>query len=294
MTIGRLAPTPSGRLHLGNITAFAAAWLSVRAVRGELLLRIEDVDVTRSRPAFEADVRRDLIWLGLGWDRETRRQSERDYLPVLDTLAEHTYHCTCTRKQIRESGGTYRGTCRDAGHDTGSVRLRLPPGEVVLHDRVWGERHIDPTGFGDPVLRRRDEVFAYNLAVVADDIADGVTEVVRGADLLDFTAVQIHLWRMLGAEPPTWMHSPLVLGMDGRKLSKSHRSTEIAELRHHGWTPRHIWRTVLPWLGIEGPDSLERALDQFDPHAIPRRRIELLEDPPARPRLTSGRSPRPR
>jgi glutamyl/glutaminyl-tRNA synthetase len=284
---GRLAPTPSGRLHLGNATAFTAAWLSARAAGVPLLLRVEDVDTTRARADVEADLRRDLAWLGLHWDRETTRQSERDYTPWAERLADHTYRCTCTRKQLKAAGG--RCACRTASHDEGALRLRLASDDLVFVDRVWGERHVDPAVFGDPVLQRKDGVWAYNLAVVADDIADGVTEVVRGADLLDFTAVQLVLWRLLGGTPPTWLHSPMVVGVDGRKLSKSHASTELGALREAGWTPRDVLRTVLPWLGLDDCDTLHDAVARFDPDTVPRTQIALTEDPP-----TSGRSRRPR
>jgi glutamyl/glutaminyl-tRNA synthetase len=262
--VGRLAPTPSGQLHLGNALAFGAAWLSVRQQGGRLLLRVEDVDRGRARAEVEADQKEDLRWLGLDWDEETPPQRDRDYGPWLERLRDHVYRCTCTRRQVREAGGVYPGTCRDAGHAGGAARFRLPAGEVRFVDRRFGPRAVDPTAFGDPVLQRRDGVFAYNLAVVVDDLCDGVTEVVRGADLLDFTAVQIHLWRALGATPPTWLHSPLVLGPDGHKLSKSHGSTEVRALRAAGWTAADVWRVVLPWLGLDALDHVHDAVGHFE------------------------------
>jgi glutamyl/glutaminyl-tRNA synthetase len=263
--VGRLAPTPSGRLHLGNALAFGAAWLSARAAGGRILLRIEDVDLGRARPALEASIRADLAWLGLDWDEEVRPQRERNYEPWLDLLREHTYFCTCTRATLANTSGRYLGTCRDAGHTEGAIRLRLPEGTVRLLDRRWGPRDVDPATFGDPVLRRRDLVFTYPLAVVADDLADGVTEVVRGADLLDYSGVQIRLWQALGATPPTYLHTPMLLGRDGRKLSKSHTSTEVASLRAAGLTPREIWRRLLPLFGIDGVDCLAHGIDAFRP-----------------------------
>ncbi|MCB9688885.1 MAG: tRNA glutamyl-Q(34) synthetase GluQRS [Alphaproteobacteria bacterium] len=265
---GRLAPTPSGRLHLGNVTAFGCAWLSARSSGGRLLLRIEDVDSGRARADVEASILEDLRWLGLHWDERTAPQRDRDYEPWLTRLADRTYRCTCTRAELAGLGA-YPGRCRDAGHTEGAVRFRLPDGEVDVVDRARGHRRVDPATFGDPVLRRRDGVFAYNLAVVVDDLVDGVTEVVRGADLLDYTAVQVRLWEALGATPPTWLHAPLILGPDGRKLSKSHGSAEIGAWREAGRTARDVWRLVLPWLGIEGTDDLEEAALRFDPRAIP-------------------------
>ena len=261
--VGRLAPTPSGRLHLGNVCAFAAAWLSVRAAQGRLLLRIEDVDTTRSVPGRADEIRRDLNWLGLHWDAETTPQSERDYSPVLRALSPHLYACTCTRSQ--RAGQPYPGTCREAGHAEGALRFRLPPGNVGFHDRRLGGLDVDPNVFGDPVLRRRDGVFAYNLAVVADDLADGVTEVVRGGDLLEFTSVQIRLWEAMGARPPTWLHTPQIIGADGRKLSKSHDALAISSLRTRGFTAQEIWDVVLPWFGYPEGTALADAVSSFDP-----------------------------
>lgn len=262
---GRLAPTPSGRLHLGNVLAFVAAWLSVRQRGGTLLLRMEDVDTTRSRASLADGLRRDLDWLGLHWDREVAPQSGRDYGAVLRRLAPHTYRCTCTRKQIRAAGGVYPGTCRDRGLTQGAVRLRLPPGPVAFEDRRWGPRTVDPTAFGDPVLVRKDGLASYNLAVVSDDIDDGVTEVVRGADLLDYTAVQIRLYQALGAPPPTWLHTPMLVGPDGRKLGKSHGSLAIGTLREQGVEAASILAVCMPWLGLPPTADLGTAAEAFDP-----------------------------
>lgn len=279
--VGRLAPTPSGRLHLGNTLAFGAAWLSARSAGGRLLLRIEDVDRDRARIDVEDAIRADLDWLGLHWDEETPPQRKREYGPFLERLAPHTYRCRCSRQQVQfDFGGVYPGTCRDAGHVEGAVRFRLPPGEVDVVDRRRGHRRVDPAAFGDPVLRRRDGVYTYNLAVVADDLVDGVTEVVRGADLLDFTSVQIHLWRAFGATPPTFLHAPLLVGPDGRKLAKSHGSTEIGALRASGWTARDVWRRVLPWLGLEGPEHLHDAVAAFAAERVPLGPFGV-EEPPA-------------
>ncbi|TVQ89607.1 MAG: tRNA glutamyl-Q(34) synthetase GluQRS [Deltaproteobacteria bacterium] len=266
--VGRLAPTPSGHLHLGNVLAFGAAWLSVRQAGGRLLLRVEDVDIQRASREIEDGQKRDLEWLGITWDREVRRQSERDYTPTLHALHEHTYRCVCTRRQIREAGGIYPGTCRDVGHARGSTRFRLPKGAITFEDRRLGPRRVPLMSLGDPVLRRRDGVFAYPLAVVADDLADGVTEVVRGADLVDVTAAQLAIWRALGARPPSYLHSPLVLGPDGKKLSKSHGSAHVGHWRSRGAEPEQVWRTVLPWLGLPH-DHLDQAIRDFDPTAGP-------------------------
>ena len=173
-----------------------------------------------------------------------------------------TYFCACSRRTIREGGGEHPLSCRAAGSTSGAVRFVLPPGEVTFEDRVHGTITVDPLTFGDPVLRRKDDVFTYNLAVVADDIADGVTEVVRGGDLLEYTSVQVRLWEALGARPPTWLHAPLVLGPDGRKLSKSHQSESLAALRDAGASARDIRQKLLEWLG-QDPDVYEHP-ERFD------------------------------
>ncbi len=254
--VGRLAPTPSGDLHLGNATAFAAAWLSVRQAHGRLLLRFEDVDRARARPEVEARQRDDLRWLRLEWDAEVPPQRERDYAPWLARLAHRTYRCRCTRQDLARLGhapdGGCPGGCRGANHAAGAVRFRLDPGEAVTRDRARGVVRGDPARLGDPVLQRADGCATYTLAVVADDLVDGVSEVVRGADLVDFALVQAQVWRAFGATPPTWLHAPLVLGPDGRKLSKSHHSREIRALRAAGWTPDDVWRCIAPWLGLAG------------------------------------------
>lgn len=268
--VGRLAPTPSGHLHLGNVCAFGAAWLSARQSGGRLLLRIEDVDTGRARPDVEDGIRRDLEWLGLTWDAETPRQSSRSYEAVLARLAPQVFRCACTRAQVGSQGGRCVGSCRARGLTRGAVRFVVPPGPVTVHDRRWGERQVDPGSFGDPVLVRRDGLVAYNLAVVADDIADGVTEVVRGSDLLDFTGVQVRLYEALGQPPPTWLHAPLVLGGDGRKLSKSHGAAHVGAMRAAGAAAPHVWRLVLPWLGLAGHDTLDAAVVDWRPDGGPR------------------------
>lgn len=273
LTTGRLAPTPSGLLHLGNVCAFAGAWLSARAAGGRLLLRIEDVDRGRSRAEVEQTLRDDLAWLGLTWDAETPRQAARDYGPALARLSSRLYRCQCTRAMrdlpTPDDAGC-AGGCADRGYTEGAIRFRLQPGLVSFADRRWGPQQADPARFGDPILVRRDGLVSYNLAVVADDIADGVNDVVRGSDLLAYAAVQLQLWEALGAPPPRWLHTPLVLGADGKKLSKSHGSAHVGAMRGAGAAPADVWRVVLPWLGIEGATSLAAALPLWDPDAGPR------------------------
>lgn len=284
--VGRLAPTPSGHLHLGNLTAFFAAWLSVRHAGGRLLLRVEDLDGARADSEVATGQRDDLRWLGLGWDEETAPQSSRRYDEALRTLAAHTYRCTCTRAQLREHSGPC--PCRDAGHTEGAVRLRLPDEVVRFTDLRFGRQAVTLPPLGDPVLARRDGVVGYTLAVVVDDGRDGVTDVVRGADLLEHTAVQIHLRDLLKLPQPRWTHAPLILGPDGRKLSKSHGSLEIRALRAAGWSPAHVRAVVLPWLGLHPSLPPDEAAARWDPAAGPRGPITVEAA------LSTGAAPPPR
>ena len=277
MIVGRLAPTPSGRLHLGNVCAAGAAWLSVRQGGGRLRLRIEDVDAGRARRDIAEAIRADLAWLGLTCDDETPPQSQRDYAPALARLAPHTYRCACTRAASREAGGACIAGCRTRGLLEGAVRFALPRGIETIVDRARGRTDVDLATLPDPVLQRRDGCCTYTLAVVADDIADGVTEVARGADLADQSAVQAVLWRALGADPPAWLHAPLILGGDGKKLSKSHHAAAVGDLRELGWSAADVWRVVLPWLGLTPPAGatdglaiLHHAISAFDAARIPR------------------------
>ncbi len=253
--VGRLAPTPSGHLHLGNALAFAAAWLSARAARGRLLLRVEDIDRGRARADVAAGQREDLRWLGIDWDEEVTAQSRRSY----SLAGIPTYRCDCPRR-VRLAG---RCRCRGAGKTEGAWRFLTPPGPVDFVDRALGPQHLAPDE--DPILVARDGEPAYTLAVVVDDARDGVTEVVRGADLLAATPAQIRLGQALGLPPPTYLHVPMLVGPDGKKLSKSHGSTELRALRAAGWTPARVWAALLPLLGLP-PGPLDPA--GFDPARV--------------------------
>lgn len=266
----RFAPSPNGLLHAGHAFSALVNERLCRAAEGRLLLRIEDIDTGRARRDVEDGIRRDLEWLGLTWDAETPRQSARTYEAALAALGASVYRCDCTRAQRAASNGRCLRGCRTRGLSEGAVRLALPPGDVVVEDRRWGRVVVDPAAFGDPILVRRDGLVAYNLSVVADDIADGVTEVVRGSDLLEITAVQMRLYEAWGHPPPSWLHAPLVLGADGRKLSKSHGDAHVGVMREAGARPADVWRCVLPWLGLPDCASLEDALPRWRPDAGPR------------------------
>ncbi|MFL7965998.1 tRNA glutamyl-Q(34) synthetase GluQRS [Pseudomonas kielensis] len=233
--IGRFAPTPSGHLHFGSLVAALASYLDARAVDGRWLLRMEDLDPPREEPGAQAAILKALESYGFEWDGEMVRQSERHdaYAPVINRLFSQglAYACTCSRKQLEAYQGIYPGLCRNAGHGTedAAIRLRVPELEYHFTDRVQGEfrQHLGRE-VGDFVIRRRDGLYAYQLAVVLDDAWQGVTDIVRGADLLDSTPRQLYLQELLGLPQPRYLHVPLITQPDGHKLGKSYRSPPLA------------------------------------------------------------------
>jgi len=249
--VGRFAPTPSGRMHLGNVFAALIAWVSIRSRDGELVLRMEDLDTQRTSAEFAETLRCDLQWLGLDWDRETPPQSLRS--PVYDRYFENLkdlgllYPCYCTRSQLHtvnaphRSDGTYvyPGTCRALtpaqqaafGREP-AWRLRVPDREYTLTDLVQGEfRQNLVDDCGDFVVRRADGVYVYQLAVTVDDGEAGVTEVVRGEDLLGSAPRQMYLQELLGFAHPQYGHVPMLLAPDGRRLSKRDKDLDLGVLR---------------------------------------------------------------
>ncbi|HJW68790.1 MAG TPA: tRNA glutamyl-Q(34) synthetase GluQRS, partial [Candidatus Binatia bacterium] len=252
-------------MHLGSAAAALVAWLSARAAGGRFVLRVEDLDRPRIVPGAEARQLDDLRWLGLDWDEGPDRggpagpyrQSERAdrYEAALETLGRQhlLYRCDCSRAEIArvasaphpgDDGPRYPGTCRDLGTDARpwkrppAIRLRVPPGEVVVEDTLQGIVRQDVAAtVGDFVLRRGDGVFAYQLAVVVDDLAMGVTEVVRGADLLSSTPRQVLLSKLLGLTPPRYAHVPLVLDRAGERLAKRGGGVTLREQRAAGVAP---------------------------------------------------------
>lgn len=260
MQRGRFAPSPTGELHLGNARTALLAWLWARCEQGRFLLRIEDLDAPRVRPGLAARQMEELRWLGLDWDEEPVFQSQRTdlYRQALGQLGERVYECFCSRAEIAASasaphgdeGPRYPGTC--AGLTAAqraerrklrepSLRLRVPPGPVSFVDEIQGPQSFDVQAeTGDFVLRRADGVFAYQLAVVVDDAAQGMTQVLRGADLLSSTARQILLYRFLRLPEPRWAHAPLVLSPSGERLSKRDRAASLSELRRCAADPRRV------------------------------------------------------
>ena len=249
--VGRFAPTPSGRMHLGNVFAALIAWLSVRSRDGEMVLRMEDLDTQRTSAEFAEILRDDLRWLGFTWDRETPAQSQRSavYDKYFEILREKglLYPCYCTRSQLHSvnaphlSDGTYvyPGTCRNLTEGERAAFHRAPAWRVVVPDRVWTvEDRIQgtyrcnlATECGDMVVRRADGVYVYQLAVTVDDGEAGVTEVVRGMDLLSSAPRQMYLQELFGFAHPEYAHVPMLLAPDGRRLSKRDRDLDLGILR---------------------------------------------------------------
>lgn len=249
--VGRFAPTPSGRMHLGNVFAALIAWLSVRSRDGEMVLRMEDLDTQRTSAEFAETLRDDLRWLGLTWDREMPAQSRRSvvYDRYFEILRKKglLYPCYCTRSQLHSvnaphlSDGTYvyPGTCRNLTEGERAAFHRAPAWRVVVPDRVWTvEDKIQgtyrcnlATECGDMVVRRADGVYVYQLAVTVDDGEAGVTEVVRGMDLLSSAPRQMYLQELFGFAHPEYAHVPMLLAPDGRRLSKRDRDLDLGILR---------------------------------------------------------------
>ncbi|HEU4977896.1 MAG TPA: tRNA glutamyl-Q(34) synthetase GluQRS [Solirubrobacteraceae bacterium] len=270
---GRFAPSPTGPLHLGNLRTALLAWLFARAAGSRFLLRIEDLDAGRVRPEHEADQIADLLALGIDWDGEVVRQSERSELYVAALERLDTYPCYCTRAEIREAAsaphgeqpeGAYPGTCRELSAAERSEREAAgrPP---ALRVRAGGA--VD-----DFVVRRNDGAFAYNLAVVVDDADQGIEEVVRGADLLDTTPRQVWLARALGLPVPAHVHVPLVLGPDGSRLAKRHGAVTLADRAPLGEDADAVRGLLALSLGLAAPGERPapaELVERFDRATLP-------------------------
>jgi glutamyl-Q tRNA(Asp) synthetase len=291
--VGRFAPSPTGPLHAGSVATALGAWLDARAHDGRWLLRIEDIDPPREQPGASAAILDVLPRLGLRWDGEPVFQSARGdrYARALERLVAGglAYPCACTRREIADSQRRlgqpsarhrelpYPGTCR-AGLPPGRMarawRLRVPPGVVSFVDRSLGPCAQDVAAeVGDFVLRRADGLWAYQLAVVADDADQGVTDIVRGADLLGSSARQVVLGRALGLPIPRFMHLPVVAGTDGEKLSKQNGAAAIDPAR-----PLDVLGAALVHLGLEppGPQPLDAWLAEATRRW--RRRLDAAAD----------------
>jgi glutamyl-Q tRNA(Asp) synthetase len=264
---GRFAPSPSGPLHLGSLVAALGSWLDARAAGGRWLLRIEDLDTPRNAPGAEAAILECLTAHGLHWDGTVLHQRERLrlYIAALEQLrtAGRCYPCACSRREVDEAGGLYPGTCRlglPAGRSGRAWRLHCPPGAVGFVDRVLGEqREVVAETAGDFILKRADGIYAYQLAVVVDDADQGVSDVVRGADLLPSTARQRVLQDLLGFPTPGYLHLPLVRLADGRKLSKQNHAPA---LRNRDASANLL--AALELLGQALPETGSRALPDVE------------------------------
>ena len=256
---GRFAPSPSGRMHLGNVFSAMLAWLSVRAAGGEMVLRMEDLDPDRCRQAYAQQLREDLLWLGLDWDREQTPQSCRSdaYESAFEELRRqgHVYPCYCSRADLHAASAPhtvdgrllYAGTCRHLTEEERQQKTKMPAWRLEVPEQKYGftDRLQGPYAenlardCGDFIIRRADGVFAYQLAVVVDDAAGGITEVVRGRDLLESTPRQLYLYELLDTKPPEFCHVPLLLAADGRRLSKRDGDLDMGSLRQN-YTPAEI------------------------------------------------------
>ena len=280
MGVTRLAPSPTGALHLGNARTFLANWLMARQMGWKIILRIEDLDGPRIKADADREAVEDLRWLGMDWDEGPVYQSTRleVYRAAIDRLLESgvVYPCVCTRKDVEraasaphaEDGATiYPGTCRgkyktieearEASGREPTLRFAVPNRVVVFEDGIRGLVSVDVGKLGDFVVAKADGTPAYQLAVVVDDAEMGVSEVVRGDDLLESTPRQILIYEALGMEAkvPAYWHLPLVVGEDGKRLAKRHGDTRVSSYRELGVSAGRVLELLARWMGIEGTEA---------------------------------------
>lgn len=290
---GRLAPSPTGALHLGNVRTFMIAYLRARSRGGRLLFRMEDLDHPRDKPGADRAIEDELRWLGFEWDGFCRQSERRAvYREALSSIRDKVYPCVCSRRDVESAQGAphsgeqlyYPGTCRgrfatwrEALAFSGRPpcwRFRAPPGEVRVEDAFAGEFRQDVSAvLGDFPLARDEDGAGYTLASVVDDALAGVREVVRGDDLLPATPAQTLLQDALGLPRPSYCHVPLVVGGDGRRLAKRHGDTRIAAYRAAGVRPGRIIGLLAHscgWAGADEEVSLAELLERFDMDSIPR------------------------
>ncbi len=309
METGRFAPSPSGRMHLGNLFCSLLAWLSAKSTGGRVVLRIEDLDPLRCPRAFADEIEQDLAWLGLAWDEGGSLggphgpyyQQERTalYAGACDMLAARglTYPCFCSRAQLHAASAPHRadgtpvypGTCRaltraeqaaKARVRPPALRLAVPDERVEFVDGHLGRYAEDlAKDCGDFILRRSDGVHAYQLAVVLDDAAMGVTQVVRGADLLSSTPRQLYLYRLLGLPAPRFYHLPLLTDAKGRRLSKRDGDVSLETLRQR-YAPEQVVGRLAFLAGLQGepaPRTAKSLLDGFAWEKVPKEDIRIPE-----------------
>jgi glutamyl-tRNA synthetase len=301
VSVGRLAPSPTGLLHLGHARTFLIAWWRARSTGGRLLLRLEDLDGPRAKPALAEAALQDLAWLGLDWDGPVRVQSTglAEISEAAQRLSERglAYACVCSRGDVRSAQSApqqgdvearYPGTCRDkysspaqalavTGKRAG-LRLKVASGVVPVHDELQGLHGFDVQAtVGDFLIEKRDRAPAYQLAVVVDDARQGVTEVVRGDDLLESAARQRLLQQALDLPPVRYFHVPLVTDETGRRLAKRHDDLSLAELRAGGTDPRAVvgWAARSCGMSCEVRVSPREALPEFTLAQLPRQPVAL-------------------
>lgn len=310
MQVTRLAPSPTGALHLGNARTFLINWILARQNGWKIVLRIEDLDGPRVKRGADQQAIEDLRWLGIDWDEGPIYQSTRTglYKTALDSLVQSkmAYPCTCTRREAalaasaphaEDGSAIYPGTCRgrfesiaqattEAGHSP-AIRFELPPDPVEFDDAFQGKVRFDNPAaqLGDFVIAKADGTTAYHLAVVVDDAEMGVTQVVRGDDLLDSVPRQVAIYRSLGLADriPHYTHLPLVVGPDGLRLAKRHGDTRLSYYRQRGVTAGSVRALLARWCGIdvEGEIGIDQMKDRFELARLPRDRVIMrTEDEP--------------
>jgi glutamyl-tRNA synthetase len=309
---GRFAPTPSGLMHLGNARTALLAWLQVRSAGGRFVMRIEDIDKPRSRQAYADAALEDLRWLGLDWDEgpdiggpyPPYVQSEREalYEEALRRLQAEgkLYPCFCSRAELLaiasaphglgSEGPSYAGTCRElspqeqqarARQKTPSLRFEVGVRAVSFDDLAAGRQTFPPGCGGDFVVKRADGIISYQLAVVVDDAAMGITHVLRGFDLLDSTPRQLLLYESLGLTPPCFAHVPLLNGPDGKRLAKRHGDIAISGIRTAGVRPEKVVGFLAASSGlIERPEPMQASelIPLFHMERIPKEPVSVTED----------------
>ena len=307
--VGRFAPSPSGRLHLGNLACSLLAWLSAKSQGGSIVLRIEDLDAARCPRIYADQLEEDLRWLGLVWDEGGSDGGPHGPYYQSECAGIYTesyrklegmglvYPCFCSRAQLHAASAphtsdgnvVYPGTCRNltpaqiaekSRTKAPAWRIKVPDEEIAFTDLCMGEHRENLlTGCGDFYLRRADGVFAYQLAVVVDDARMGVTQVVRGSDLLSSTARQIYLYRLLGLTPPSFAHCPLLLDAQGRRLSKRDGDQSLEHLRGRYAAPEIIGKLAYLY-GLQDrpePRTPESLLPDFDWAKVPKQDVCLEE-----------------
>jgi glutamyl-Q tRNA(Asp) synthetase len=280
VSVGRFAPSPTGPLHFGSLVAAVASWLDARAAGGQWRVRVEDLDRPRVQPGAADEILRTLAAFGLGWDGEVLYQSRREklYRDALERLQPVTYWCGCSRREIADSSlglaadgaPIYPGTCR-SGTPGGRRALRVRVSDTLaFEDRLQGDQaQMLERDIGDFVLYRADGLFAYQLAVVIDDADQGITDVVRGADLLDSTPRQIYLQRLLGIPTPRYLHVPVAVDTAGEKLSKQTGAPPIEP-------SMATLRRALRFLGHGEAATLDEAVRSWNPALIAACRAQAL------------------